>query len=248
MSNQTYIGIDPGDARQPYTFAALDSERAILALGNGPIQAVLAYAAGQPAAVAAVSGPLSYNLGWMAQAERRAALDPPPKEGIWTQLRVAEYRLAVRQAPVSHTPSGQGYCPRWIRRAVEVGCELKERLGFIAFGQAEGTHKLMEAQAEVSYWSLLEMAPFAAGTLEGRLQRQLLLNYEKMPVPDPMDFFEEVTRFKLLRGILPVKDIYSQAELNALIAAYTAWLAVNEPERVETVRGGEEGDIWVPIK
>jgi hypothetical protein len=219
-----------------------------LALGSGPLQAMLAYAAGQTAAVAAVSGPLSYALGRMGEAERRANLDPAPKEGAWTDLRTAEYKLAVRQAPVTHTPSGQGYCPKAIRRAVEVGCELKERLGYRGFGEGEGTRQLIEAQAEVGYWSLLGMAPFAAGTLEGRLQRQLVLHGEKMPVPDPMDFFEEVTRFKLLKSILPVKDIYSQAELNALMAAYTAWLTVTVPERVERVGGGDEGDIWMALK
>ncbi len=248
MSNQSFLGIDPGDGRQPFTFAVLDSDRAILALGSGPMQSVLAYAAGLPPRPAAVSGPLSFNLGWMAQAERRAALDTAPKDGAWTELRVAEYVLALREAPVSHTPSGKGYCAKSIRRAVDVGCELRERLGYGVYGQEEGPRLLLEAQAEACYWSLLGVAPFAAGTLEGRLQRQLVLHSEKLPLPDPMDFFEEVTRFKLLKGILPVKDIYSQAELNALVAAYTAWLAVNVPERVEAVGGGEEGDIWLPIK
>ena len=131
---------------------------------------------------------------------------------------------------------------------MEAGCELKERLGFGGFGQGEGTRQLIEAQAEVGYWSLLGMAPFASGTLEGRLQRQLVLHGEKMPLSDPMDFFEELTRFKLLKGILPVKELYSQAELNALMAAYTAWLTMNMPDRAEKVEGGEEGDIWLPVK
>ncbi len=106
----------------------------------------------------------------------------------------------------------------------------------------------MEAPAEVGYWSLLETLPFPALTLEGRLQRQLVLHDEKLPVADPMDFFEEVTRFKLLKGILPVKDIYSPAELNALLAAYTANLAVYDPARLNRFGSSDEAEIFVPAK
>jgi hypothetical protein len=249
MSRVTYIGIDPGDRRQPFTFAALDGERTILALSQGPMDAVLAYAAGQAGAITAINGPLCFNQGRMAQEKDRAGLNPPPRPGEWTDLRVVEYQLALRQAPVSHTPSGKGYCPKWIRRAVELSTELQQRLGFSLFDDGEEPCHLLEAQAEVCFWSLLGgTAPFAAGSLEGRLQRQLVLHDEKLPVPDPMDFFEEVTRFKLLKGILPVKDVYSQPELNALVTAYTAWLTVNKPERVETVGASEEGKIWLPMQ
>lgn len=247
MSKITFIGIDPGDRRQPYTFAALDEDRTILALGNGPLQSVLAYAAGQIAATAAVSGPLGFYSGQKGPAETPAGGDSQPKAGGLTGLRPVEAQLALRGVPVSHTPPEDGYCPKWIRRAVDAGRQLKQQLGFASFAPGGAPCQVLEAQAEVCYWALLGMAPFAAGTLEGRLQRQLLLHAEKMPVPDPMEFFEEVTRFKLLKGILPVKDIYSQPELNALVAAYTAWLAVNTPERVEAV-GDEEGKIWLPIK
>lgn len=213
------------------------------------MDAVLAYAAGQAGAITAINGPLSFNQGRMAQDEVRAAYNPPPKAGEWTGLRVSEYQLALRQAPVSHTPSGKGYCPKWIRRAVELSAELQQRLGFALFADGDAPCQLLEAQAEVCFWSLLGgTAPFAAGSLEGRLQRQLVLHDEQLPVPDPMDFFEEVTRFKLLKGILPVKDVYSQPELNALVSAYTAWLAVNKPEEVEVVGSPEEGKIWMPIQ
>jgi len=246
-NHTTFIGIDPGDARRPYTFAALDGERSILALSQGRLQDVLAYVSGNTAVVAAVSGPLCFNSGLMDREEVRAALNPIPKPGEWTDVRLAEYQLAVRGAPVSHTPSAGRFCPKWIQRAVEVSRCLRQ-LGFALFGAQDSDRQMMEAPAETGYWSLLGKLPFPALTLEGRLQRQLVLHDETLPVADPMDFFEEVTRFKLLKGILPVKNIYSAPELNALLAAYTAWLAVHETKRVERFGASEEGEFYFPIK
>jgi len=244
----TFIGIDPGDGRQPFTFAALDSERAILALSHGPLDEVLAYAAGQPAALAAVNGPLDYNHGLMTQEDLRAGLDPAPKTGEWTGLRLAEYRLEVRKAPVTHTPARGHYCPKSIQHSIEAAKAL-QLVGYSTYTAGLSTCGLLEVQSEVCFWSMLGgIAPFQAGTLEGRLQRQLVLHDEKLPLPDPMNFFEEVTHFKLLKGVLPTKDIYTQAELNALVCAYTAWLAANHPERVEVVDGLEEGQIWLALK
>lgn len=248
IDRTTFIGIDPGDGRQPFTYAALDSERAIQALGHGPLAEALAYAAGQSEALAAINGPLAYNLGLMAQEALRGGLDPAPKAGEWTDLRLAEYRLLMRKAPVSHTPSRGRYCPKWIQRSIEAALGLQQ-VGYAAYSAGTTGCGILEVQSEVGYWSMLGgIAPFQAGSLEGRLQRQLVLHDEKLPVPDPMNFFEEVTHFKLLKGVLPTKDIFSQAELNALVSAYTAWLAVNHPERVEAVDGLEEGQIWLPLR
>lgn len=244
---QTFIGIDPGDARQPYTFAALDGDRSILALSQGRLQDVLAYAGGNVSVLVAVSGPVCFNAGLMAREDVRAALDPAPKPGEWVDVRLAEYQLAVRGAPVSHTPAVGRFCPKWIQRAVEVSSCLRQA-GFTLFSAQNADRQFMEAPAEVGYWSLLGTLPFPALTLEGRLQRQLVLHDEKLPVADPMNFFEEVTRFKLLKGVLPVKDIYSPAELNALLAAYTAWLAVHTPARLEHFGAPDEAEIFVPTK
>ena len=61
-----------------------------------------------------------------------------------------------------------------------------------------------------------------------------------------MVFFEEVTRHKLLRGIMPDQDILPLAKLNALAAAYTAYLAGAHPERVACYGEPEEGEIYLP--
>ena len=243
----TYIGIDPGDYRQLYTFAVLDGEQMLIALGHGHLRDVLAYVGGRATATVAISGPLRYNLGLIVQEAVSSGLKPAPVIGESTDLRVAEYLLAARGAPVTQTPALARYCPRSIQRAVELSQCLWE-IDYVSFPSTDAPRQVLEAQAEVCYWSMLGLEPFPAQSLEGRLQRQLALFEEKLPIPDPMDFFEEVTRFKLLKGVLPVKDIYTPGELNALVAAYTAWLAVRKPERVERVGLADEGEIWLPLK
>ena len=56
------------------------------------------------------------------------------------------------------------------------------------------------------------------------LDIQLALYEADIDVPDAMRLFEEITRHRILNGILPTETLYSSQELDALIAAYTAWL------------------------
>ena len=44
-----------------------------------------------------------------------------------------------------------------------------------------------------------------------------------------MEFFEEITRYKLIQGILPLENLYTSKELDALVAAFVAWMTVNKP-------------------
>lgn len=76
------------------------------------------------------------------------------------------------------------------------------------------------------FQSLLQCRPFAARSLEGRLQRQLVLCDHGVHLPDPFSFFEEITRHHLLTSDLPLDTIYSVAELNALAAAFHVYQAV----------------------
>ena len=69
-------------------------------------------------------------------------------------------------------------------------------------------------------------------SLEGRLQRSAILYEQELQIKDPIDVFEEITRFKLIQGILPLENIYSSKQLDALVAAYLAWMAVNRPGQI----------------
>jgi hypothetical protein len=98
--------------------------------------------------------------------------------------------------------------------------------------------------AAFSLW--LERAPFPKQTLEGRLQRQLVLYDHDLRIHDPMEFFEEVTRHRLRRGILPLEKLYKPRELDAMAAAYLAWLAGNQQEGLLMLGDPAEGQVAVP--
>jgi hypothetical protein len=66
-------------------------------------------------------------------------------------------------------------------------------------------------------------------------------------IPDPMMFFEEVTRHWLRQGVLPLKNIYAAAELDALAAAYTAWQAGLHPDQICHLGDPREGEIFLPV-
>ncbi len=95
---------------------------------------------------------------------------------------------------------------------------------------------------------MAEQVPLARLSLEGRLQRQIILYEQGLRIKDPMDFFEEITRYKLLKGILPMELLYAPEQLDALAAAYTAWLAVHKQEDVFMLGDAKEGRMVLPGK
>ena len=108
--------------------------------------------------------------------------------------------------------------------------------------------QLLEIYPHGAYTVLLKKIPFLKKTLEGRLQRQLLLHSLAVDVPDPMRVFEEITRYKVLQGELPLEGLFSVEELEALIAAYLAWKAASEPDEICLVGDSREGQIILPVK
>ena len=79
------------------------------------------------------------------------------------------------------------------------------------------------------------------------MQRQLVLHANDLGIRDPMQFFEEITRHWLLKGVLPMGHIYSAEELDALVAALTAFRAVRKPANVMGIGDNEEGRITLPV-
>ena len=100
-----------------------------------------------------------------------------------------------------------------------------------------------ETHAQDCYREWLGQNPLPRRTLEGRLQRALVLYDQALRIEDPMDIFEEITRYKLIKGTFRLENVYSSKELDALAAAYLAWMSANRPERIV-----ERGELVLPAQ
>ncbi len=246
FTHTAYIGIDPTAGQRPFHYAALDQGLQLLALGQGGLEDVLAFVAGQRQAVLGVCAPRRANLGVMERPEVRERLSPPPRPGRWKSFRLAEYLLRQRRIPSPQTPAREESCPNWMRMGFTLYRRL-EALGYCAYPAQDAPLLWLEVYPHAFYCTLLGVAPFPKYTLEGRIQRQLVLYEQKVRVPDPMLFFEEITRHRLLQGVLPIDDLYQPGELDALAGAYTAWMAANHPDQVTLLGDAEEGQIVLPV-
>jgi hypothetical protein len=244
-TNTTFIGIDPTAGEKPFVYAALDHELRLLALGHGSIDDILAFAAGQRQALVGVCAPRQPNRGVMSRPEIRQGLSPQPSPGRWENFRLADYLLRQHNLSVPQTPADEAQAPNWMRSGFALFRRL-EALGYHLYPKDGAVCQSLEIYPYASYAVMLGCLPFPKHSLEGRLQRQLALYDCKVDVPDAMRVFEEITRHRLLKGVLPLDPLYSAGELDALVAAYTAWLAALHPEQVTLLGDPQEGQVVLP--
>jgi hypothetical protein len=245
FSPLAFIGINISSNRQMYTLAALDKELRLTALIQGEELEILGVCTGQSSALVTIGAPSSPNQGVMTRPEVRRQFNLPKASNQWADLRQADYELYLKGIKTQRTPAPGEKTSGWMLRAFSLYQSLKN-LEYVAFPDETAPRQWIESQAEAVFHILTGVEPFETGTLEGRLQRQLILHAVDMPVPDPMNFFEEVTRHRLLHSILPVEKLYSGAELNAMALAYVGWLAVKSPEKIIRLGDPGEGLITLP--
>ena len=245
FTNTTYIGIDPSAGVRPFVYAALDQELRPLVLAEGRIDDVLAFLAGQRQAVVAIASPRQPNQGVMGDDEVRKGLSPAPNRGRWVDFRLADYLLRQRNIHVPQTPASEAACPLWMQMGFRLYRKLDD-LGYREYPNPEASRQFIEVYPHACYTVLLGLAPFSKYSLEGRIQRQLLLFEQKLKISDPMLFFEEITSHRLLKGILPVEHLLSSGELDAVVSAYTAWVATNHPEDLTLLGDNAEGRVAIP--
>jgi hypothetical protein len=247
FKNTVFIGIDPPSGLTAITYAALDKELNVIAVNKGDLSEVAAFVGGQKSAFVGINAPRRPNQGLMKKDKIRDALSPQPKPGRWISFRVAEYLLFQKNIRVPKTPSKVGSCPGWMRNGFTLYKRLEE-FGFQDYPAEEHDQQMLEIYPHAVWTVLLKKIPFLKKTLEGRLQRQLLLHSLSVDVPDPMRIFEEITRYKIMQGQLPVDDLYSVVELEALIAAYTAWKAATAPDEITRLGDPKEGEVIIPSR
>lgn len=239
-----FLGIDPGSGRDSMVYLALDADKRILAIGGGKLSDVLSFAAGQSQALAAVHlSAVQRKVPEETEVQQR--LFPDAEADVFGRLR----REAAERIENPQTGGGGLYHEKESRSARQRASDVIQQLhllGYQPYPQADASRQWLRFSATAAYTALTGGRLFESRSLEGRLQRQLVLHQEKLPVRDPLDFFEEVTRHRLLLGKLPFEMLYAPQELNAMAAAYTAWLAVFEPERVIEEEDIREGKWFLP--
>jgi hypothetical protein len=241
-----FIGVDPSGGRKPFTYAALDQNGKLAALKDGEAEDVLAFIGGQTGAYIAVNAPPRPNKGLIRQDKIRQNLPPLHISGRSLDMRLGEHQLRERGINVAMTPARKELCANWVQTGFDFYRRI-QGIGFVPYPTPDASHQWIETHPHAIFCVLLEQTPLARPTLEGRLQRQLILYEQGLGIRDPMGFFEEITRHKLIKGILPSDQIYTTEELDAIAAAYVAFVAGRHPERVSGVGDLQEGQIHLPV-
>jgi predicted nuclease with RNAse H fold len=239
-----FVGVDPTAGRHPFTFAALDQDRHLVALAAGDVDDVLAFLTSHPAAVVAVNAPPRLNHGLVRK--KLEMLNLPPGQLRGSDMRQAESVLREHGISVLPTPSRIETCPAWMQMGFDFYQRL-EQAGFKQYPSVDATQQWLETHPHAAFCALLGQLPLPKPTLEGRLQRQIALFEQGAGIKDPMEFFEEITRHKLLHGVLPMDLVYAAEELDTLMAAYLAWCVINCPQDMILIGDKQEGQIALPV-
>jgi hypothetical protein len=62
-----------------------------------------------------------------------------------------------------------------------------------------------------------------------------------------MRIFDEITRHRMLKGVLSLESLYQTEELEALVSAFTAQKAATQPDQVMLVGDPAEGLLTLPV-
>lgn len=247
FQNPVYIGVDPTAGKKPFVFIALDEKLGILQKGSGDLSVVLSFIANQQNCLVAVCSPYQPNQRVMERDEIRRTVSPPLKPGRWVNYRLCEVILRKHRIKIIPTPAREQDCPQWMQKGFQLYRQL-HKIGFQRYPAENAPYQFIETYPHAAFTILLGHHPLPKQTLEGRLQRQLLLYEKNLHLPDPMRFFEEVTRYKVLQGNFPTHLVLLPSELDATIAAYCAWLAKQDPSSVSLIGDMLEGQILIPTK
>jgi hypothetical protein len=245
FTDSVFVGVDTTSGRKAFVYAALDRDLNLLALADGEMEDVTAFLAGQSLATVAINAPSGVNRGLVHEKMKKDMLTPHRIRGA--EMRLAEYQLRERGIAVAGTAANAALCSAWVQLGFTLYRKLG-KLGFQKYPEKESAYQIMETHPHAGYCMLAGQTPLAKPSLEGRLQRQLLLYECGVRIKDPMDFFEEITRYKMTQGIWPMEILYLPEQLDALIAAYTAWLAMNRVNNILMIGDAKEGLMVLPGK
>lgn len=247
MPGRVFIGIDPTAGRRPMNLAVLGHDLRVLRQVAAGQAEVLAIVAEFPAALVAVDAPQYLNAGVLRDPAERRRLGLKSARSF-EGYRVCEWELRRRGIGLYSTPADDTLAPSWMRAGFELYAALKQA-GFEPYApDSPAPRQLMEVHPHACYTVLLGRVPLPKATLEGRLQRQMVLYRARLGgVPDPLMALEELTPHALLAGEIQLPGLLDHDALDALAAAYTAYLAAHDPPAITLVGHPADGDIVLPV-
>ncbi len=244
-ADSIFAGVDPTAAHKSFTVAVLDHDLNVLDLREAESEEVVDLLAAKKATTVAINAPSHLNAGIVRSRMQEAVGGAHQLRGV--DLRVAEHELRQRGIPVSGTGARESSCAAWVRIGLGLYRSLAAR-GFDFYPSDGCPYRMLETHPHAAFCALLGRAPLSKPSFEGRMQRQLALYERGVRLRDPMDFLEEITRHKLLNGILPAELLYSPEQLDALVAAFTAWVASEKAGELSRLGAREEGVIHLPAR
>lgn len=244
FTDTVFVGVDATSSHKSYTYAALDKGMNLVALADGELEDVTTFLGGQSSAIVAINAPAGVNRGLVREKKKEMFKSAKTRA---VGFRVAELELRERGITVSGTPATVSACPAWIQTGFALYRKL-EKMGFKPQPTEDAPHQVFETQPHAAFCVIAGAVPQPKPSLEGKIQRQLLLYEAGVRIKDPMDFFEEITRHKMIKGIWPLDLLYQPEQLDAIVAAYTAWLSIHKPEKISFIGDPIEGLIALPEK
>jgi hypothetical protein len=240
MDDTCFAGIDVNSRPPYYTIIALTAARTILLDVSGNWEEIRTCLEPFNQITIAINSPIEANNGFLSLSHRIKH-----KPGKWPDIRLIEFDLEEYGAPIYHTPKKKSNLLAGQKYGFSLVAALNQT-GFSEYG--ENTLKsYVEVPSETAFWSIERKPLFEDISFIGRIQRQLLLLDLGLQVPDPMDFFEELTRFKLQTGNVPLEMVYELPRLNAFINAYTALQIQENPSGIAKLGYPQEGFIYLPF-
>ncbi len=201
-----YIGIDTTAGNRPITLAVLDSALRVRQIEALPFDAVVEAVLAYPAAVCGIDAPIGRNSGLLADPDYRTRRNLNPHRVRYSNYRVCEFELRRRGIYVYNTPSEELRVASWMQTSWHcmTGCAAA---GYVDAPQ-RGPRSLFETYPYAIFTVLAGTRPYPKNSIEGRLQRQLILYEEGVDLFDPMRVLEEWTRHHLRAGRLNMEGIY----------------------------------------
>lgn len=240
MNTFTFVGIDVNRRSPYYHLAAIDPQLNCVSEVECNWEDLHQFLERQDKVIVAINAPMSVNSGFLSKSEL-----PKHHPGRWPNCRRIEYDLAHLGAPIYFTPNDPQKIPASMSRGFTLGRQLIDQ-GFE--GYTDQTQKsLIEVPADTAFWSIVQGELLDQNRLLGRIQRQMILYELGFSVPDPMEFFEEITRYKIKMGNVPLDLVLTPQQLNARITAYTAQQLWKNPENVAKLGYQQEGFLYLPV-